>query len=1303
MPFLQRQRFEAAFGYDLTGVRLHDGSTAHDSAKARGAYAYAYGSHIVLSKEAAHAHSTALTPVLAHELVHVVQQTSKPADSPLAVSQAPVQPSQTGPLKARNIDFPITLDDVEEAAIAVGGAAVSGLSTAGEAISDTASDVGSAVAEGAEALVEKYAPGLLAFLRGGVLTQLAEMFCGGLNSVVSAVLSPIQKIDFVSTIETTFRSLADKVNGVKASMGKAASDALGSVLSPLIGLIEHFGPGLISLVQSGSDIINGGISALWENVGKPVLSFLESVGGGLLEAFTGTVDWLWELIAPLREAAGQAWNWLAEQFGLAWDSSSGIRDWLAKKASAAWAEAQKIIEPVKRPLMVVGAILLMLSPLGPVVLITQVLPPVWEKITWLANNWRDTEVVVRARDTLNNDILPFLMNAAATVRGAISGAASWLSGVVGQLVAGVQVVLGAIGPSACVSAFNAVVNHMSDQFTRLQAWADGGFAGLQPALEAVFDALVAILQPIQEFIVRLMMVAMNPPMLPIAIGAAIWLLLPDRFKPPVINFILDLIIALVDGFPAFLAGIGPLGSLLKAGILGFLRHLRGGEGVDDKARINASNKVAGLCAGGGVQFVAGFAVGLLEGLIDGILDPIKLVILLVELIVAGIRALARALSTLVPDPILQEANAFGRRLAGRMPPAGASPATTTAAPDTAPTPAPAAQTGGGGIRSRAVNMATGSITGRPQARAPPQPTPAAPELAVPAPAATPTDDFVTDNIPSDGIIMAGLSPATVADLRGATLPEGDAASMETQARETVQTQGATPTGLADLLGGAWDYMINGAASLGAMIAGALLQFLSLPDYDIGNKIGYVAGMVLLELLVSYLTAGGYTVVKQGASLGRRLLALLLRYLDLGGEILGVLGRALAPLKGPIVSGLRSARGFLGRFGFLESILTHVDDLATRLFRFGDEAAEAASHAPGRGAADAVPTPHGPSPHGPSAHGPQPHGPAGAADDVLPNPATRAADETAEASGERAAREAAASTPAHSADNAVDDLADGRMRARDEPGTGQIRDDAAKAAQFAEAKFAASRICDINDARDTAIPLLLAQLMVLKRRYRWIDTFEAQPTGIGTYRINMIASVTTLDPHYDIDAAGDLDPTTNPVSSNPSAIPRNTMPNATATPDGMTLSRGANTVDIKVGPNGRPTRVEANLSEDFGGGVRGDDATLVGRHGTAGDHGGHLVGHRFMGDTPNAGIIPQAGNLNVSGWKTMENEWADWIGKGKRVRVVIETIPPGALRPDKLRVRYQVFDPATGKSLGGREHEFLNQAGETFNRVYRDHM
>jgi hypothetical protein len=152
-----------------------------------------------------------------------------------------------------------------------------------------------------------------------------------------------------------------------------------------------------------------------------------------------------------------------------------------------------------------------------------------------------------------------------------------------------------------------------------------------------------------------------------------------------------------------------------------------------------------------------------------------------------------------------------------------------------------------------------------------------------------------------------------------------------------------------------------------------------------------------------------------------------------------------------------------------------------------------------------------------------------------------------------------------------------------------------------------------------------------------------------------------------------------------------------------LQRGRNENEISYDSvTGRPNGAKGTLREDFGGTTRGDNATAIGRLGNTGDQGGHLVAHRFMGDTPDYGIAPQAGNLNQGAWKTMENEWADWIKKGYEVDYQVDVYPPGSVRPDLFRSTYSVKDPKTGEIKYQNRKNFRNRAGETFERVpFRD--
>ena len=85
------------------------------------------------------------------------------------------------------------------------------------------------------------------------------------------------------------------------------------------------------------------------------------------------------------------------------------------------------------------------------------------------------------------------------------------------------------------------------------------------------------------------------------------------------------------------------------------------------------------------------------------------------------------------------------------------------------------------------------------------------------------------------------------------------------------------------------------------------------------------------------------------------------------------------------------------------------------------------------------------------------------------------------------------------------------------------------------------------------------------------------------------------------------------------------------------------------------------------------------------------------------LFPQNGNFNVSAYKKLENEWADWVDSGKDVHITVELTPANQDRPDKVRVSYEVTDPADGRVVYDQRVTFRNEAGQQFDRVPRADM
>ncbi|HET6209978.1 MAG TPA: DUF4157 domain-containing protein [Jatrophihabitans sp.] len=78
LDLTDRLYFESRLGTSLTGIRLHDGPTAADSARRYGASAFTSGQHIAFGAHQFAPHSVAGRRLLAHELAHVVQQQRRP-------------------------------------------------------------------------------------------------------------------------------------------------------------------------------------------------------------------------------------------------------------------------------------------------------------------------------------------------------------------------------------------------------------------------------------------------------------------------------------------------------------------------------------------------------------------------------------------------------------------------------------------------------------------------------------------------------------------------------------------------------------------------------------------------------------------------------------------------------------------------------------------------------------------------------------------------------------------------------------------------------------------------------------------------------------------------------------------------------------------------------------------------------------------------------------------------------------------------------------------------------------------------
>lgn len=93
-----------------------------------------------------------------------------------------------------------------------------------------------------------------------------------------------------------------------------------------------------------------------------------------------------------------------------------------------------------------------------------------------------------------------------------------------------------------------------------------------------------------------------------------------------------------------------------------------------------------------------------------------------------------------------------------------------------------------------------------------------------------------------------------------------------------------------------------------------------------------------------------------------------------------------------------------------------------------------------------------------------------------------------------------------------------------------------------------------------------------------------------------------------------------------------------------------------------------------------------------DDGGHLIGARFDGSGGYENLDAQNSNVNRSGYKRMENEWADSLKEGDKVFANVETYKrDGSERPDAY-MGYSITENSDG-SRSWDAFSFQNESAE----------
>ena len=219
------------------------------------------------------------------------------------------------------------------------------------------------------------------------------------------------------------------------------------------------------------------------------------LAGAKIEQFA---TWLWDKTAGIRQNVGRAWKWIKDKLGIGegQEGQNGLLQWVQGKASAAWSVIKELIEPIKKPLIAVAAVLggylIMVSPAGPLVAMGAAIVGLIKAVGWVRQHLSTQNGVVNNRGVLQNVIIPQVMGGIRNFTAKLQGIASSILGKIVSVSGGLGQVIGAVSSSIISFAVGAV-QWIADQFKNLAEWASEKLMALVDSLSSGLEHLVHFL------------------------------------------------------------------------------------------------------------------------------------------------------------------------------------------------------------------------------------------------------------------------------------------------------------------------------------------------------------------------------------------------------------------------------------------------------------------------------------------------------------------------------------------------------------------------------------------------------------------------------------------------------------------------------------------------------------------------------------------------------------------------------------------------------------------------------------------
>jgi hypothetical protein len=385
---------------------------------------------------------------------------------------------------------------------------------------------------------------------GGFLPWMEARVTAAVESMIDATMAPVKgAVNFVGSLSPAMVKIVGWIKTAGTKVARNDCSSLSELADMLVKLADELAAPAIEKIKVLSHKVSYGFSVLWGKFGAPVWDFIKQYLGQQYELLKSLGAKLWDKTEPIRSWASTVWikfkNWLG--IGEGPEGQDGIIQWVESKVLIVWNNLKAKIEPFRKQLLIAGGLIVMLSPVGPLVAVGAAVAGIITAANWLRKNIHSPADMVKLRLKFEKEILPAILTGVGTASAVIGK----IFGMLSQKLTAVTAVLGKLGAlvtDRMLQFVQAAIDWIVRKFAEITDWATTHLQNLMNWLQPIFEGVRSFAQLLINFLVKVSQVAGNIMNLPSLIISGLWKRIPLCVRDGIQHFLIGKILKNIPYF-----------------------------------------------------------------------------------------------------------------------------------------------------------------------------------------------------------------------------------------------------------------------------------------------------------------------------------------------------------------------------------------------------------------------------------------------------------------------------------------------------------------------------------------------------------------------------------------------------------------------------------------------------------------------------------------------------------------------------------------------------------------------------------